>query len=210
MKTAINLRLSGAKSVSVSTRPDSSDSQAKPAVPTEDNSAENSTPQETDGTGDTDATASKAGNGDDGSKAYATVTKSWTSGGITGTEKDKVSIVATYPAVQDTKTGTVSLGASSFALTVTDLDTNVSSTIDPYAFSNTDWVEIPRPANPQDVEKFHVKGNVKIDVQTSGKMMRVQFHLDTTSHLSDIGYIFVLDIPENTRFTEKNPSKPSS
>ncbi|WP_271023659.1 hypothetical protein [Rhizobium sp. RCAM05973] len=214
MKTETSLRLSGAKSALAATKPDNTDD------PTDSDS-----PIVDDGTEDPDAAAAAGGSSDnaiggtgdsaagddrDRSKLHATITKSWTSGGIAGTDKDRVTITATYPAVQDKKTGAVSLGAKSFALTITNLDTKASSTIQKYLFSNTDWTEIPAPEKPELAEKFHVKGNVKIDVQTSGKMMRVRFHLDTGIHLSDIGYIFVLDIPENTKFIDDEQSEPSS
>ncbi|MDO9418448.1 hypothetical protein [Pararhizobium sp.] len=181
MKAPINLKLAGAKTASVSTRPGNGDTPTHPIV------APAITPA------------------DEGSKLHATITKSWISGGIVGTDKGKVSVVAVYPAVKDTKTGAISLGASSFALTITHLDTNVSAEINPYDFSNTEWMEIPAPDDPADIPNFHVTGEVKIDVQASGKMMRVRFHHhDSARNLADIGYVFALDIPANT------PFKPSS
>lgn len=209
MKTETSLRLSGAKSALAATKPDNTDDQTDPDSPTVDDSTEDSAAAAAAG-GSSDNAIGGAGDERDRSKVHATITKSWTSGGIAGTDKDRVTITATYPAVRDKKTGAVGLGAKSFALTITNLDTKASSTIQKYLFSNTDWMEIPAPEKPELAEKFHVKGSVKIDVQTSGKMMRVRFHLDTGIHLSDIGYIFVLDIPENTKFIDDEQSEPSS
>ncbi|NTF46352.1 hypothetical protein [Rhizobium rhizogenes] len=198
MKTETSFRLTGAKSALTSTAQQSSTPQTPSA-----------SVQGTEGAASV-STGVTAGSNDQSSTAQATIVKSWTSGGVAGTGRDRVTIEAAYPATKNTKTGAISLGADSFKLTVTDLNTGVSSTINPYLFSNTEWTEIPLPADAGDAEKFEVRGNVKIDVQTSGKMMRVRFHVNTASQLSDIGYIFVLDIPENTKFTDVSQSEPSS
>lgn len=214
MKTETKLRLSGAKSALAAIKPNNIKDQTDPAPPTSDDNVEDadmaapashSSERPIHERGSPAASELK-----DESKAQATVTKSWTSGGIAGTGRDRVTITATYPAVRDKKTQAVNLGADNFSLTITNLDTKVSSTIHRYLFSNTEWTEIPAPEKPKDADNFHVKGHVKIDVQSSGKMMRVRFHLDTGIQLSDIGYIFVLDIPENTKFADYEPNEPSS
>jgi hypothetical protein len=209
MKTETNLRLSGAKSALAATKPDNTHDPTDSDSPIVDDGTEDSDTAPAPG-GSSDNAIGGTGDGRDHSKLHATITKSWTSGGIAGTDKDRVTITATYPAVRDKKTGAVGVGAKSFALTITNLDTKASSTIKKYLFSNTDWTEIPAPEKSELADKFHVKGNVKIDVQTSGKMMRVRFHLDTGIHLSDIGYIFVLDIPEDTKFIDDEQREPSS
>ncbi|MGY5777686.1 hypothetical protein [Rhizobium sp. LEGMi135b] len=213
MKTETKLRLSGAKSALATIKPSNGKDQTDPVPSTSDDNVEDvdgAAPASDDSEhsiGDRSSPAS--GEVKDPSKAYAEVIKSWTSGGIVGTGRDRVTITATYSAVRDKKTRTVGLGADHFSLTITNVDTKASSTIHRYLFSDTEWTEIPAPEKPKDADNFHVKGHVKIDVQSSGKMMRVRFHLDTGIQLSDIGYIFVLDIPEDTKFTDYEPSEPS-
>ncbi|SCB24887.1 hypothetical protein [Rhizobium hainanense] len=213
MKTETKLRLSGAKTALAANKPNNGKDQAEPVLSTSDDNledADGAAPASDDTEHSVSDRSSPASSEvKDPSKAYAEVVKSWTSGGIVGTGRDRVTITATYSAVRDKKTRAVSLGADSFSLTITNVDTNAGSTIPRYLFSNTEWTEIPAPGKPKDAEKFHVKGHVKIDVQSSGKMMRVRFHLDTGIQLSDIGYIFVLDIPEDTKFTDYEPSEPS-
>lgn len=216
MKTETNLRLSGAKSALAAAKPDNTDDRTDPALPAVDDSMEDAdTAAATDSNADsitggsaTGGTETNApGDRSDRTMAYALITKSWTSGGIAGTGKDRVTIEAAYWAARHIRTGAVNLWSKNFRLKVTDLNTGASSGIDSYPFSNTEWTEIPVP---EDAGKFEVRGDVKIDVQTSGKMMRVRLHMNTASHLSDIGYIFVLDIPENTKFIDGGQSEPAA
>ncbi len=211
MSTKTKLILPKAKSISKPTS-ESQNDQIDPASTSDDgSSADTDVGTMTDKTPLTASSNIAAGAGvtakyPDRSKQVATVTKTWISGGYAGTGKDRVQIEATYPATRDIRTGVTNIGSDSFKLTITDLNSNVSSTIDRYPFSNTDWTQIPVP----DADDFDVRGNVKIDVQTSGKMMRVQFHVNTASDISDIGYIFVLDVPEDTPFADETSNEPSS
>jgi hypothetical protein len=211
--TEKNLRLPGAKSALAAMKSQSGEAQIDPTSAVDNGGAEDAdkaTPAEDSSaiaTGHAGVGLGAVAKEPDRSKLLATITKSWVSGGVAGTGRDRVQVDATYPATKDIKTGSISLGSDSFTLTVTDLNTKVSSKIERYLFSNTEWTEIPVP---DDADNFDVRGNVKIDVQTSGKMMRVRFHVNTGSHLSDIGYIFLLDIPESTKFVDATSSEPSS
>lgn len=133
---------------------------------------------------------------------YADITKSYTTGGHNG--KMTTQIVATYTATKDAKTGAESF--DTFDLTFTDVDNKVSSSIPDYAMTNMDWTTIPAPDDAADAEKFRPHGQVKIDSQMSGKMMRVNFNMGGDNTPTDIGYVFELNIPSDTKFAPKPPS----
>ena len=135
----------------------------------------------------------------------ATIVKSWTSGGYAGTGRERVRIDATYPVTKDPKTGMISLGSDRFSLAFTDLDNNTVSTIGDYAFSNLDWTDIPGPGAGG---TFNLHGRVKIDILSSGKLMRVMFTTGAGISVKDIGYIFALDIPPDTKFSVQPPPPP--
>ena len=176
----------------------SSDAESTAAdMPTDENTADQNNPA----SGGDQSTA-PAGDGN----TYATITKTYTSGGFNG--KMKTKIEATYEATKDAKTGVASF--ETFSLTFTDIDNKVSSTIEDYAITNTDWTPIPAPSDKADAAKFRPDGDVKIDVQMSGKMMRVRFNMGGDTTPSDIGYIFELNIPADTEFSPKKSGEQSS
>ena len=209
MSTKTKLILPKAKSISKLTS-ESQNDQIDPASTSDDGSSADADvgtmTDKTPVTASGNTAASTSAKHPDRSKQVGTVTKTWISGGYAGTGRDRVRVDAIYAATKDIRTGMTNIGSDSFKLTITDLNSNVSSTIGHYPFSNTDWTQIPVP----DADDFDVRGNVKIDVQTSGKMMRVQFHVNTASDISDIGYIFVFDVPENTPFVDETSNEPSS